>query len=251
MQTRDAAGTPVPTAAQAGDCAAATVSVGATGAIAAHAVPAAVASVLYRVSQDARALIIFARAPELGLVKTRIAADLGQQAALDIYRELGRNTVHAARAVRDCTIVVQYTPLGSEAGLVAWLGSDVLLQPQTEGDLGARMSSAIDAAVHRGARHAVVIGTDCPSLDTAILGAAFDALATTDVVIGPATDGGYYLIGVTQSRPALFTGIPWSSTDTLGATLAAASAAGLGVALLDTRSDIDTAADWQRWSASR
>lgn len=197
-----------------------------------------------------RTLIIFARAPELGCVKTRIAAELGSNVALAIYREIGLAIVQIAREVDDCEIVVQYTPGGSEAILAAWLGLDLVLHAQSDGDLGQRMCAAISDAVQHGARRVVVVGTDCPGVDAELLESAFDALGTVDVVLGPATDGGYYLIGVTQPQPALFDGIPWSSSETFNATLVAASAAGLSVSLLDPRSDIDTAADWLRWTES-
>lgn len=198
-----------------------------------------------------RALIIFARAPDLGYVKTRIGGKLGPDVALAIYRELGSNTVQAARAVGDCEITVHYTPVGSESSLAAWLGADLAFRPQADGDLGSRLSAAIDHTVHCGARRIIAIGMDCPSLDAVALEDAFEALNTADVVLGPAVDGGYYLIGITRSQPTLFRDIPWGSAECLGATLTAASAATLRVTLLDTRSDIDTAEDWQRWIESR
>lgn len=196
-------------------------------------------------------VIVFARAPELGKVKTRLAADVGAPAALGIYRMLGRRAVAAACSAGEAEVTVQFTPAGSDAVMAAWLAgaaSDhVAFRVQEEGDLGARMSGAIRDAVHRGATAVAVIGTDCPSMDADVIARAFAALETVDVVLGPALDGGYYLIAARTPHEALFSGIPWSSCDTLRCTMEAADAAGLRVALLEPRMDVDTGEDWRQW----
>ncbi|HET7601100.1 MAG TPA: TIGR04282 family arsenosugar biosynthesis glycosyltransferase [Gemmatimonadales bacterium] len=196
-----------------------------------------------------RTVLIFARAPSLGRVKTRLAAELGPAAALAIYRSLGLRTVTAARGVPEANVVVYYTPARARAAVAAWLGRDLELRPQRPGSLGRRMAAAVTDAVRAGAREVVVIGTDCPELDSATIARGFEALATCDVVLGPAHDGGYYLVGLRAPHPEIFENIPWSSPDTLRATLGAAARAGLHVALLEQRRDVDTAADWRHWTA--
>lgn len=195
-----------------------------------------------------RAIIVFARVPELGRVKTRLAAGSGDETALQIYRWLGRRTVDAALGVMNCRTTVYHTPAANEI-IREWLGDGMALSVQAEGDLGRRLALAIaDVAASR-ASPVVVVGTDCPDLSTEVIESAFARLSGVDVVLGPACDGGYYLIGVREPHPALLHGIPWSTGETLSATLASAAAAGLRVSLLGERLDIDTAADWAAWCA--
>lgn len=195
-------------------------------------------------------LVIFARAPEPGRVKTRLAAGLGDASALAIYRALGERVVEGARGARGRELVVAFTPCGAERALRDWLGDDLRYTPQCGGDLGARMAAAIAAELERGADRVVVIGTDCPDAGRDIIAGAFSALDAADVVIGPAADGGYYLLGMRRLYPELFTGIEWSTSRTLAQTLAAAHALGLRIHVLDTLTDIDTADDWKRWRSA-
>ncbi len=196
-----------------------------------------------------RALIVFARAPELGRVKTRLAAEVGDGAALRAYRTLAEQVIAAVSASATYSVTVAYTPPDAEPAMREWLGPGVTLRPQSGGGLGARMAAAIADAISGGAERAVVIGTDCPDVTPDVVAEAFTRLGAADVVLGPASDGGYYLIGMSRPHRALFEGIPWSSAGTLRATLARARAGGLSVALLDERRDIDTAEDWRVWLA--
>src|SRR5688500_1943944 len=113
------------------------------------------------------------------------------------------------------------------------------------------MARVIRRELAAGAARVVVIGTDCPEITTGDIGRAFTALETADVVLGPATDGGYYLIGVRAEHPELFGDIRWCAPDTLAVTLTRATAAGLRAHLLELRSDIDTADDLQAWRRRR
>jgi hypothetical protein len=205
----------------------------------------------------ARTVLVFARAPEPGRVKTRLAATVGGERAAAIYRELAEHTVNVARQVSDCRVVVCCDPPASIATIAAWLGSGAEYRAQPGGDLGMRMAGTMRDALADGAQSVVLVGTDCPGLDAALIDAAFAAIgpgagaSPADVALGPARDGGYYLIAARQVHPALFGGIPWSTSETLGATLSAAAAAGLRVSLLDARRDIDTIEDWVAWCAER
>ena len=198
-------------------------------------------------------LILFVRAPQLGHVKTRLAAALGPHRALSIYRELGATVMAAARTAAAraaaCRLRIAFTPPDGEALVRNWLGADSELMRQGPGDLGARLAAATRDAFAAGAERVLVIGSDCPAVTAAVIDQAFDSLEHADVVIGPASDGGYYLIGLARPAPELFVGIPWSSPDTCRVTLAAADRAGLRVVLLEELFDVDTAADWQRWCA--
>ena len=188
-------------------------------------------------------MVIFAKAPVPGRVKTRLAADLGATRATEIYRELGRRTVEALRSGPWVTTVhVDPPDADSIADVTTWLGPDVRYEGQSSGDLGERMRSAIDDELG-GADAVCVVGTDLPELEASTLRRAFDALDTHDVVIGPATDGGYYLIGMSRARPELFEGIPWSTARVLELTLQRAEAAGLSVSVLEPRTDVDTVDD--------
>jgi glycosyltransferase A (GT-A) superfamily protein (DUF2064 family) len=166
-----------------------------------------------------RALVVFARAPEAGQVKTRLARELGEAAALAAYRELGALVLGAVAGLPDCETVVSYTPANREPLMRAWLGP------------GPR--------------------TDCPEVSTGLIETAFGRLDRADAVFGPAADGGYYLVGMKRPIGELFEAIPWSTDATLSTTLARATAAALEVALLDERRDIDTAEDWRRWQSAR
>lgn len=209
-----------------------------------------------------RTLIIFARAPEPGRVKTRLAADIGDAAALAAYRELGARVAAGISPIADCETVVAYTPAGreGEGAVRAWLGAawDAAGPPralgyvaQGDGDLGARMAGAIDACAAAGAARVVVVGTDCPTVDAAAVEEAFARLDAADVVLGPAADGGYWLVGVRRPTRAIFDGVPWSTPRTLAVTLQRARDAGLAVALLAERRDVDTADDWRDYVAGR
>ncbi len=195
-------------------------------------------------------IILFARAPELGRVKTRLAQEIGDAAALAAYQELGRtcwSNAVAARSTLGGRALVAYTPHDGEASVRAWLSGADAYMAQQSGDLGQRMLSAITLALSDGAGQVVVIGSDCPTLSERVLLDAFAALDRADVVIGPATDGGYYLIGMSRARDVLFADVPWSSALTLRVTMDRAHAAGLRVAKLQPLSDVDTADDWCAW----
>ena len=195
-----------------------------------------------------RSLILFARAPRLGEVKTRLAVAVGDREALAIYRELGSRAVQAS-TMPDCTRVVAFTPPDAEADMRAWLGEDLHYVPQGSGDLGQRMQRAIANRIAEGDERVVVVGSDCPTLTPEVIESAFAALSRADVVLGPAADGGYYLVGVNGDHPAIFQEVPWSSAETLAVTLRRAGDAGLRTALLAEHADIDTYDDLCRWRA--
>lgn len=187
-------------------------------------------------------LLIFTKNPVLGKVKTRLAATVGDAEALRIYRLLLEKTRRAA--------------LDVEVG--RWLFYSDFVEPdddwpetyfqkklQAGHDLGERMENAFRQAFASGAGKVVIIGCDCPDLNGVLLQEAFQRLNEADFVLGPATDGGYYLLGMRQLEPALFRGIAWSTDAVRAETLKKMQAAGKTCFLLPELADVDTEEDWR------
>ncbi len=191
-----------------------------------------------------RIVIVFAKAPRPGLVKTRLAADVGAEEAVRLYRALGRATVDALRGGAHALRCYHHpADPAATAEVRSWLGpGGVDFAAQRGADLGERMAHALDECLDE-AEEVCIVGTDIPGLGAEAVADAFRLLATHDVVIGPATDGGYYLLALREPRPELFADVPWSTGDVLDVTLRRAAEAGLTVGLLAPKSDVDTYAD--------
>lgn len=198
-------------------------------------------------------LLVFAREPVLGRVKTRLAAGIGPEAALATYRELLALTAQAVAAAQVPATVwlaeAPALPFDSAQPRPGWPGRPWRVQPPAE-LLGARMAHAFGAAFEAGAGRAVIIGTDCPGLSAELLRQAFELLLTHDVVLGPAADGGYYLLGMNKLEAKLFVDKNWSTATVLPETLADAARLGLRVAQLPTLHDVDSAEDLAIWRMS-
>lgn len=188
------------------------------------------------------ALLLFIKNPIPGKTKTRLAGDVGNEMALKMYHQLTDWTRDQALGL---SAVERYLYYSNEviAG-DAWSEKDFHKRLQHPGDLGERMAEGFRTAFEDGYEKVVIIGSDCPGIDTAYLNEAFTALDTHDVVIGPALDGGYTLLGMRTLTPALFKNIAWSTSEVLTSTLARASAAGRSVLQLKPLSDVDYLADW-------
>lgn len=186
-------------------------------------------------------LIVFMKAPVPGTTKTRLAEGIGTDAALDVYRAC---VERLAQMWSSLTMHVAVFVDGREhAGPVReWLSLDHV-HVQEGDDLGARLKQAVAVAFARGASRTLIIGTDAPLIDDALLYAAERKLHDHDVVLGPAYDGGYYLIGVAEPLFELFDGIAWSTDRVLMQTLGIAEKRGRTCALLEPLRDIDTADD--------
>lgn len=189
-------------------------------------------------------LIIFGRYPVPGRTKTRLIPALGPEGAADLQRRLTENILETVRRfARPREIGVEICFEGdSKQKMRQWLGSGEVLSRQVSGNLGERMQAAFLGAFQRGADRVVLLGTDIPQIRTDHLEQAFDALAENDLVIGPSTDGGYWLIGLNHPVD-LFEGIKWSTDAVFGQTLALAKEQGLRVKTLTPLTDIDTAED--------
>ena len=187
---------------------------------------------------------IFAKAPVPGRVKTRLAADIGAEEAADWYARAIRVVFQrSAKAWRGAERVLFFDPPDAEAVFAAMPCVPQQRVAQVPGDLGARMCAAFDYCFERGADRPVLIGSDAPTLPMERVGKAWQALAANDLVLGPATDGGYYLIGLRRRCPELFADVAWSTDTVLDTTQARAARSGLTTHLLDVWSDVDTGAD--------
>jgi uncharacterized protein len=188
-----------------------------------------------------RTLIVFAKFPQIGRVKTRLAKGLGHTAALAFYRRTLAATLAKTRGGPWQTLLC-VAPDAARHISRAW-PQGIRAQGQGRGDLGQRMARSL------GGRNgpAVIIGGDIPELARSDIAAAFAALGVADIVFGPAADGGYWLVGVRSGRFArhLFDRVRWSSQYALADTLANAKRA--RVAKLREIADIDTAEDWRAW----
>jgi len=200
--------------------------------------------------QDTARLCLFARAPEAGRVKRRLAAEIGPQAALDAHARLVREALQ--RLARVPGLTTELWLAGSvQAARQCWPeAGDVPLRAQRGSDLGARMHHALRDSLQRGAR-ALVVGTDCPAIDGVYVRRAAAALAQADVVLGPAEDGGYGLIGarreVAGRLEPLFRDMPWGTDRVRELTLERCVGAGLRCIEQARVWDVDTLADWQRY----
>lgn len=198
-------------------------------------------------SLDRERLIIFTRYPEAGKTKTRMIPLLGAQGAAQLQRQMTENTLKTAQSVklhRNLSLKVYFT--GASLTLMQeWLGEDLSYSPQSQGDLGERLQSALLDSYTQGMTKVVFIGIDCPDLTSAIVNQAFESLDTTDVVIGPAVDGGYYLIGIRGNFPELFQGINWGTEVVFAQTQTIAEQLNLVVSYLPILADIDRPEDLQ------
>ena len=188
-------------------------------------------------------LIIFIRNPEQGKVKTRLAKDLGDQKALQIYEQLLDHTRRIARSVPAKRYLFYSNFIDRKD---PWPESDFEKHRQPPGDLGDRMLRAFDLALAQVSK-AVIIGSDCPGLSTEILQTAFEKLDTHDFVIGPALDGGYYLLGMKQLAPRLFLEMTWSTDQVFRETTRRMERSAAGYYCLPKLPDIDYAEDWERY----
>ena len=189
-------------------------------------------------------VLVFEKNAILGQVKTRLASGMGELPALEIYKHLVQLTYSALEEmpVPVWTFFSDFIPESTHP----IVENSFVQQGQ---DLGERMSNAFARTFESGRDKVVLIGTDCPTLQSQHLLQAFEALNHSDLVLGPATDGGYYLIGMKSSAAYLFEGIAWSTSQVLSQTLHVASQQGLIVTLLPELDDIDTQEDWQRYSS--
>ncbi|MCB0637183.1 MAG: TIGR04282 family arsenosugar biosynthesis glycosyltransferase [Lewinella sp.] len=188
-------------------------------------------------------LLIFVKNPERGKVKTRLAQGVGEDRALQIYQALLQHTREVVLAV-EARRVLFYSNFIPEAD--DWPVDQFDKRLQVDGDLGDRMRAAF-AEGFRQSGPVVIVGSDCPQLTPRIIEEAFAQLARHDFAIGPAQDGGYYLLGMRTFQPRVFENMTWSTAEVFADTTRRMIALGATYALLPTLSDIDYQEDWERF----
>jgi uncharacterized protein len=211
-------------------------------------------------------LLLFTRYPMPGQAKTRLIPALGAEGAADLQRQMTEHTlaqVKRLQVIRPVAVEIWFAGSGHNAGhnsdndlddrtrMADWLGADWVYQAQSQGDLGDRMANAFQAAFDQGMERVVVIGTDCPGLQADLMAQAFEALATQDLVLGDAIDGGYYLLGLRRSQPQLFMGIDWGAATVRSQTLEIAKRLGLAIGHLAPLADVDYPEDLSVWQNSQ
>lgn len=191
------------------------------------------------------ALLVFVRWPEPGHAKTRLAPRLGMAGAARAYRGMAERVLAGVRRLDrpDLTRVVWLSPPDRGKDVENWLGPGLTYRTQPAGDLGTRLQHAFARAFANGARSVVAVGTDCPDLTEGRIAAAFDALTEVDAVVGPALDGGYYLIGLSRPAEPAFRDIPWSTERTFEVTLSRLRTTGAAVRFLPPLRDVDRPED--------
>jgi rSAM/selenodomain-associated transferase 1 len=188
-------------------------------------------------------LLVFLKEARPGAVKTRLAPALGAAAAAGLYRVLAEAAVRStAPRGGEYERRLYFTPAEARAEMEAWFPGEILV-PQEGADLGSRMARAFDEAFRGGASRVAIIGSDVPALSRETVQEAFSSLRDHDLVLGPARDGGYYLVALRGPQPGLFAGIAWSTPRVLAATLARAEQLGLLVGCLEELRDVDTLED--------
>jgi len=200
-------------------------------------------------------LVVFGRLPVPGRVKTRLAAGIGVEAACTFYRACCEHVLLQTAGLEGTQRMFCYSDQAERDPVTTWIGEldqsvEVAAQAQ-DPDLGARMAAALQSALSQGATKAVIVGTDIPDLSAEVIRSAFCALEEHDVVLGPAADGGYYLLGLKSVHPTLFEGMCWSTNRVLEETTTRAILAGLNMTsskCLPTLRDIDTEFDLHEWA---
>jgi len=188
-----------------------------------------------------KCILYFVKYPEPGKVKARLAKSVGDEAAANAYRGLAESGFRTLKELTsdEVRITVMFDPPEKENGIKEWLAGASDYQMQVGNDLGQRLRHAFQNAFKEKACATVALGSDTLGLKKEVIEKAFDTLQYYDVVIGPAKDGGYYLIGCREMSANLFENIPWSTPDVLKATLGWIREEGLSHCLLPELEDLD------------
>ncbi len=186
-------------------------------------------------------LLIFTKNPELGRVKTRLAKTIGDQKALEVYQYLLDHTRAITTQLKQVDKSVFYSKFVDDNDL--WVATQYQKQVQTGEGLGERMSNAFAWGFGQSYQSIIIIGSDCIEITQAIIEEAFVALQTQDFVIGPAKDGGYYLLGMKAPYPEVFENKTWSTNSVFQSTLQDLQARSSQIHCLPELSDVDTVDD--------
>ena len=190
-------------------------------------------------------IIVFTRYPIPGRTKTRLIPTLGAKGAADLQRHLTEQVVETVRQCsQSCGVQVEIRFNGGSATLMSrWLGTNLVYRRQEGRDLGEKMFNSFQQAFAEGSLKVILIGADIPDLTVTILEASLDLLDENDVVLGPANDGGYYLLGLREPTPSIFQNISWGSSRVLAETSQRAYGLGLKLGFVKTLDDVDSPQD--------
>ncbi len=188
------------------------------------------------------ALLVFVKLPVAGQVKTRLQPELSPELAAGLYRVMVDDVFTALERPGQWDFFACFSPLEREHAFREWLPGSIGFVAQSGADLGERLANAFCWSHARGHSRTIVVGTDMPTLDSDVLSDAFRALDRDDVVLGPSTDGGYYLVGLSEPHPELFENVGWSTSEVLEQTIARIDDTRATYHLLPEKTDIDT---WQ------
>jgi rSAM/selenodomain-associated transferase 1 len=191
-------------------------------------------------------VIVFVKNAIAGKVKTRLAKTIGDEEALVIYKQLLRITERET-SLLEAEKEVWYAWEVGEGDI--WDDEKFRKRVQIEGDLGEKMTNAFKKSFEEGLKKVVLIGSDCPTLTAEILEEAFEKLENNDVVFGPSSDGGYYLIGMSSFKPEVLSDISWSTEEVMKQTEKRASKNDIKLAKLQILNDIDNEQDWNEYLA--
>ena len=197
-------------------------------------------------------LIVYAKRPLPGYAKTRLGQGIGMEQAASVYaRLLYGYLIDLLQANLESTVIELSVASPDDVSFFAAAFPELVVCPQVDGDLGQRMAASICSAFEQGAGSVILTGSDIPSLNSHIVRKAFQELETSPIVLGPASDGGYYLIGMRNPNNSLFRGIEWSTDHVLDQTEAMVRAQGLTAVRLPPLRDMDTALEYEHWRAER
>lgn len=193
---------------------------------------------------DKSIVLLFIKAPVKGRVKSRLAAAIGDDAALELYKNFVSDVVEMLKDTGHSFRICFY-PASAGASVSRWLGHGHQYMPQDGNDLGERMERGFSRVFSEGFTRAVLIGSDIPDLKKSVISKALDSLEKSDAALGPAADGGYYLIGFNRNsfRKELFRGIPWSTRKVFEETVNMMRTKSLTIHFLPEWEDVDSLAD--------
>jgi len=194
-----------------------------------------------------KAIIVFARHPVIGKVKTRLAKTMGDEFAASFYKVCAEHTFTEVEKTVGTGLFLFCSEKNEIEKLKNWGGEHFTYYVQRRGDLGLRMLNAFRSVFKEGHNQAVIIGTDTPDINSGLIQQAFSELNNHEYVIGPSNDGGYYLLGMKSPAIDLFTGIEWSTDSVFNKTIKKFKCKNAAFKVLNVLNDIDTEKDLKKW----
>jgi rSAM/selenodomain-associated transferase 1 len=190
-----------------------------------------------------KAIVIMAKEPRPGLVKTRMVSDLDPTAVSKLYLGFLMDRIEQVREISHVDHYIAYTPESTEGFFKKLAPSEFLLIPQDGEDLGERLSNISERLFKEGYRNIVIMDSDSPNLPSRLITSSLDVLEEGDIVLGPCEDGGYYLVGLNHQIPEIFRDIPWSTSEVVAVTKERANSEGKSIKFLEKWYDVDTRED--------